>query len=339
MNVLIRTLFPACRLALLWAAAAAVPAWAAPQRSPISTESETAFFWGDFAALEKQNAYYKSPGHITVDGSSELEFFRIGLGLVADSAVAHSEPYLRELEALTRQWTIEHPKSAFAHILYANVLISQAWSYRGGGFAKDVPPLAWKDFNADLVRAATHLKDHADVALTDSYAHVTLLRIGKGLGWEPAQLQAIAQDGIKRNPQDISLYFEVVGTLVPKWGGDSKTLDKYIRQVTESTRDIYGSGMYARLYAYAAELDYGYALFDDSAADWSTMKQAYEDMHARYTDTAQRRNDYALMACLAKDKDTLRSLLKELGDRTDAKFWGANPERTLETCRRWAAET
>jgi hypothetical protein len=68
------------------------------------------------------------------------------------------------------------------------------------------------------------------------------------------------------------------------------------------------------------------------------MKQGYEDMFARYPNSPFHLNRYAYMACLAKDRDTLLKLLKQLGDQIDAKDWGPNPERSLESCRRWATE-
>ena len=314
------------------AAAAATAA-----ESPITTEAVRAFWWGDFDALEKQNTLLKHPGHIAGDGSSDLEMFRIGLGKVLEAGGDNRESYLLELEKLTLQWATAHPASPLAHILYARALVEHGWSYRGAGYAKDVPPQAWEDFHAYLRRAAEYLVNHADVALTDSYAHATLLIVGKGLNWDNKQMTAIAQDGLKRNPEDINLYFEASVTLLPKWGGDARALDKYIRQVAEQTKGIYGMGMYSRLYSYAADNDYGHALFDSSLADWPTMKQGYQDMHARYPSNT-RRNRYAYMACMAKDKNTLNALLDELGPSVEASEWGPNPQRSLEGCRRWAKQ-
>lgn len=325
---------------LAWAMAcgAAVAAPAAAPVSPITTEAEQAFWWGDFAALERQNALLRQPGHIAADGGSDVEMFRVGLNRVIDNHVADREPYLRELEALTLQWATEHPQSALAHVLHADVLVSHAWSYRGNGYAKDVPPQAYEEFQTYLQRAAEYLVAHADVALTDSYAHDTLVRIGMGLGWSAAQQRATAEDGLKRNPEDIGLYFSVLSTMLPKWGGDARSLDKYIRQVTAQTKAVYGTGMYARLYSYAAENQYGHALFEDSGADWPTMKRSYEDMLARFPDSPGRRNRYAYMACLAKDTQTLRSQLEALGPQVDASKWGPNPQRSLEGCQRLAAK-
>jgi hypothetical protein len=307
--------------------------------APLTTETAQAFWKGDFAALEKLNNRLKHGKHFAPDGSSELEFFRLGLRKVPDSVAEHSEPYLRELEALTLQWATEHPKSSLAHILYAEVLVQHAWSYRGGGYAKDVPPEAWADFRTYLQRAVDYLKAHADVALTDSSAHALLIRIGTGLGWDNDTLRVIQQDGLKRNPDDVMLYFGMLTPLLPKWAGDPETLDRYIRDAAKQTQADYGMGMYARLYSAAADLEFGHRLFQDSLVDWPTMKKGYADMQARFPDSPERRNRFAHMACLAKDRPTLVALLAELGPKIDASYWGPNPQRSLESCQRWAKET
>lgn len=320
-------------------ACAAVPDLALGETATLTTETAQAFWTGDFAALEKLNNRLKQGKHFAPDGGSELEYFRLGLGKVPQSVADHNEPYLRELEALTLQWATEHPKSSLAYILHAEVLVQHAWSYRGGGYAKDVPPEAWADFHGYLRRAADYLKAHADVTLTDSSAHALLLRIGTGLGWDDATLRRIQQDGLKRNADDVMLYFDMLTPLLPKWGGDPDTLDRYIRQATKETQADYGMGMYARLYGAAADMDFGHRLFEDSQVDWPTMKKGYEDMQARFPNSPARRNHFAHMACLAKDRATLVALLAELGPTIDASQWGPNPQRSLESCQRWAKES
>jgi hypothetical protein len=311
---------------------------AQPAKSPITAEAEEALWWGDFAALERRYAYFNQPGRFEPDGFSQLHLYRKGFRTVFKNNVDNAEAYLKEVDILTLQWANENPKSALAHILHANALVEHGWSYRGGGYANEVPPEAWKDFRAYLRRAADYLKDHADVALTDSYAHRVLLQIGRGLSWDDAQMAAIAREGLARNPDDLVLYFDMMGNLLPKWGGNAKVLDDYINYVAAETRAQFGLGMYARLYSDAAEDQYGHALFEDSHADWAKMKQGYDDLYARYPNSPSARNRYAYMACLAKDKTTLLKLLGELGSKIETSEWGPNPERSLEGCRRWAAQ-
>jgi hypothetical protein len=328
MTSLIRKLLPSL---LLCAAAAA----GAAEDEPITTQAIQSLWWGDFATLEQQNTVLRQPGHVDRDGSLDLDLFRIGLQRVINNN--QNEEYLRELEKLTLQWTKEHPQSALAHVLYAKVLIAHGWAYRGTGFAKDVPPDAWKDFDSYVRRGTQYLLDHAEVALSDSYGHDTLLTVAKVLHWDDQQIWDIINDGLKRNPEDVGLYFTAVTGLLPKWNGDSRRLDRFIRKATEQTKAQFGTGMYSRLYSLAAEEEFGHTLFQNSHADWPAMKQSYEDMLSRYPSTG-RRNRYAHMACLAKDKATLLAQFDLLGDQLRPDAWGPNGERSLESCQRWARE-
>jgi hypothetical protein len=331
MNNWIRTL-RLCALTLAMALATQVEA---ATEASLSARAWESFWWGDFAALEKQNALLGQPGHISADGNSELGLFRDGLDVVTLSGVADRESYLQELEKLTLQWATERPQSALAHILYARTLAAHGWSYRGTGSAREVPPQALEEFRAYLRLAADYLTKHAAVAMTDSSAHATLLDVGKGLGWDTQQLTAIAQEGLKRNPEDISLYADVMSTLLPQWGGDANKLDRYIRQVAKQTKAEHGMGMYFRLYSAAAEEEYGHALFQETGVDWAMMKQGFQDIQVRYP-SPTRHSRYAYMACLAKDKEALLAALDKLGSAIDIAPWGPNPQRTFDGCVRWA---
>lgn len=304
---------------------------------PVIETALNAFWIGDFAELERQNAEFRKAGHLEPDATQHLELFRRGLTRVFKADMVNVEAYLQEVDRLTLQWANDYPKSALAHILHAKALVTHGWSYRGGAFARDVPPDAWEHFHSYLRRAGEYLNAHADVAFTDSYAHDVLLDVGKGLGWKPEQLIAIADAGLKRNPDDVELMFAVVESLLPKWHGDARVLDSYINHAVQQSRAQYGTGMYARLYSAAADQQYHHALFEDSLADWPRMKQSYEDLFARYPDSPYRLNRYAYMACIAKDRQTLASLLQKIGDAIAIPAWGDNPERGLEACRRLAA--
>jgi hypothetical protein len=168
-----------CTLAAVAWIAAPGPALAA--KAELTTETEQAFWKGDFAALDRKNEVLKHGRHFNPDGSAEIEDFRRGLNSVLTKRVEHSEAYLREMDALTLQWATAHPASSLAHVLHAQALVTHAWSFRGNGFAKEVPPQAWADFRAYLQRAVQYLNAHADVALSDSSAHELLLTIGMGL--------------------------------------------------------------------------------------------------------------------------------------------------------------
>lgn len=51
------------------------------------------------------------------------------------------------------------------------------------------------------------------------------------------------------------------------------------------------------------------------------MKEGYEDILHRYPDSDWLRNMYAGMACRAKDGETYRSIMSELGGRVLPEVW------------------
>lgn len=332
--------FLACA-ALAWLAASGTVHAAAPaekKEPPASQAAIDAFWWGDFAALERQNAGFKKPGSFDDEGRLQLMLYRRGLERIYKGKVSNVESYLSEVDRMTLEWATTHPQSPLAHILHARALLTHGWSYRGGQYARDVPEQAMRDFQKWLTRAVVYLKDHGDVAFKDSYAHLTLLEIGRALGWDRKQMQAIAAQGLEVNPQDTDIYYEIAFGLVPKWGGDPRSLDDYIRQATARTASLYGTGMYALLYSAAGGNQYEHALFTDSYAEWPKIKQGYEDLLARYPASMEKRNRYAWMACMAKDRTTLLTLLDQIGTSIELDGWGENPERSLEMCRRFATQ-
>lgn len=344
-----RTTMPTLRAAQRLLAGAALawlavshPVHAAAQdkedKEPPALQAAMDAFWhGDFAALEQQNAGFRKPGSFDAEGTLQLDHFRRGLDRIYDNKVVNIESYLSEVDRLTLEWATQHPQSPLAHIMHARALVKHGWSYRGGQYARDVPDQAMADFTTWLMRAVVYLKEH-EVAFQDSQAHITLLEIGKALGWDRKQMLAIARQGLAINPQDTGIYYEYAGGLAPKWGGDPRSLDNYIKQSTADTAGLYGTGMYALLYSSAARNQFTHALFDDSFAEWPKVKQGYEDLLARYPASNGKRNRYAWMACMAKDRATLMTLLGQIGTAIDLDQWGENPERSLEMCRRFATQ-
>lgn len=331
-----RAVVAACAMCLL---APGGPAHAEGKvQPPIEAAAENALWIGDFAEVNRQNDYFRQGNRFEADGVSQLAQYRAGLNKVFANSVENVEAYLKNMDALTLQWASQNPKSALAHGLHAQALIKHGWTYRGGAYASEVSPEAMHEFEKYLQQALDYLKGHADVALTDSYAHVQLLEIGMAMSWDKAQMKAIMNDGLKRNPEDTDLYFKMETRLLPKWGGTPRELDDFIRESTERMRPRFGTGMYAFMYMLAADNQFDARLFEDSFADWDKVKQAFDDLDARYPGNNYRLNAYAHMACVAKDKPALLALFGRIGTKINTTAWGKNPEANVELCRRWATQ-
>jgi len=216
-------------------------------------------------------------------------------------------------------------------------LLEHGWSYRGGGYNKQVPPQAWADFDKYVRLAAEYLAAHSDVAFADSRAHQTLINIGRAAGWDRDKLWSLAQAGIKKDPENDGLYLAVLTSLLPKWNGSPAQVDRFIAQVVERTRKERGMELYARLYSAAAAQEFEHRLLSDSGAEWPKMMAGFRDLQARYP-SAWNLNRFAYFACLAQDKPTTLDLLEQIGPKPQLNRWGTNASRTYETCKRWASQ-
>ena len=259
-------------------------------------------------------------------------------GPPADSGPRNAhDPFFGQLEQLTLEWARTNPRSSLAHLLHASALSNHAWSYRGHGMAREVPPQAWKNFETYIQRSIVYLSDHGEVAMGTSSAHANLINLGRAAGWDPDRLWAVAAAGLAKNPEDDRVMEAMLDSVLPKWGGSAVLVDRLVLDLVERTRAAHGEIFYARAYTWAADAEFSHRLFADSAASWPRMKAGFQQLVLKHPEPVNF-NSFARFACQARDKPQLLQLLEGLGDKPILPMWGQNAARTYETCKRWAAE-
>lgn len=321
---------------------AACPAQAFSQKEaedPLAYRAETALWWGDIETLERLYAQARANPTINrYNGRTAVTSVRAGVasGLGYGGLEAS---YYRELELLTRRWVDERPDSVFRRLLHVRVLYARAWHVRGGGYWQTVPAPAREEFAQLIARAEKSIADHAQLLMADTSTHVYLLMVGRSAGWPPVRLRVIADDAIARSTVDeLSIYDELVTSLLPKWGGDLDRLAAFIDDVGRRTQSRLGQQLYAQLWSDTASGIQG-NLFEQSRADWSRIKAGFEQLSSLYTHP-HFRNRLGYLACLAKDYDTLRSVLRHLDEKPHVDAWaggGAAGQQNYEACVAWAS--
>jgi hypothetical protein len=292
----------------------------------------------DFAELERMHAASLQGAPRTPAGYRTLNLVRGGIGRAIEGPDEAATAYHVELDKLTRAWADANRDSPLAQNLHAESLVAHAWHYRGSGYSNTVPPDSWREFKNHAQRAADFLAERRAVASRDSWSHGILLRIGRALDWGPERARAIVREGLALDPQDGSLRFQLLTTLLPKWNGDARMVDHYINSVAAETRARDGMIWYAVLYGAAADDHFSHKLFEDSAAEWSKMKAGFEDLLRRYPGSYNA-NRFAYFACLARDKPTFLEQMSTVGDAPLPGLWGSNGARTVETCRTWGLQS
>jgi hypothetical protein len=326
-----------CAMSL--AALALMPAKAQDRPAPDVVELvETAYRLGDFAELERLYAVYGKAGvRSELTGNPRVSHFWMGIDKINNASLRVTDEYYQQLDVLTKQWSRKYPQSVLAQLLYANALRSHASASRGGGYANTVSPAAWDEFQKYLDLANEQLQKTEALAAEDSSWNRNMLVTGLLLGWDGERLMRILKAGIAKNPDDDDLYFLMEEVLLPKWGGNINLVEHFIAWADKHTRDRRGLEMYARLYAGLSYSELNQTLFTSTNASWTSMKTGFEDRLKRYPHT-DHRNMYAYFACMANDRPSLQKQLELIGDKFNAIFWGANPERTFEACKKLARQ-
>ena len=286
----------------------------------------------NFAELEQMAKTFRAPQARTSSGLWKLTLFYIGLS----RSLRHDkndDQVWSGIEARIRKWQRTYPDSAVAQLAYAEMLINRAWAIRGPGFAGEVQEKNWKPFYDYVEKARAYLEKHKKTASKDPYWYQQMGSIAKYQSWPEDKMEHLVDEGLSKMPQFYPLYFGAIDYYVPKWGGNAHAVEKFARKALERTSSTEGFGMYARVYWYASQTQYGNTLFTDSLVDWPVMKKGIDDVLNKYPDPWNI-NHFAKFACDAKDKKKTAELIAMIKSDLLLEVWGS--QFAFEHCRRWS---
>lgn len=233
-----------------------------------------------------------------------------------------------------KSWQQRFPKSVLAPIAEAYYWHGYAWTVRGHGYSNTVAPEAWDLFAERLRKGEEVLLAAKATSSVSPIWYDAMLRIGLGSRWSREKYKAVFEEAVSKAPGHRSLFYLMLNSLTPRWGGNWEMVDKFIRESAERTKATEGLAYYALLYrqvAYDTEIDF----FGDTKVSWPMIKRGLEDHAARHPDPI---NNYAYagLACKARDKLAAQKALLEIGKNYVPRFWeGSIP---YETCKQWAFE-
>jgi hypothetical protein len=301
----------------------------------ISASTQRAFLQENFSEMNAVSRGYRKEKSRTSSGLWRLTLFYMGIEAAIDAETEGKEREVafRELERKTTKWAREYPNSPAAHIAYSMVLIDHAWAYRGSGYASTVKPESWAPFRRYIAMARENLETHKSVAAIDPKWYETMLTIARAENWDRSRFDSLLTEGLDREPLFYQTYFLALEYLLPKWHGGTREIEAFARDAVKRTSKWDGRGLYARIYWFASQTQFQNGLFTGSLADWSRMKNGFDDVVAKYPD-AWNLNHYAKFACLAHDKVKTRELLKRIESDVVPDAW--SPPALREQCADWA---
>jgi len=308
-------------------------------RQAIMDDALSLFLTEQFVEIDRVAEQYRADDARTGSGVWKLTRFYDGIENVTAGLRGHyGKALIEDVDRRYQRWFAQNPDSVIAQIAYAGLFIDRAWLFRGSGFARDVAPEAWAPFRANLATARRHLMDHKQTASIDPMWYVTMLIIATGEGWSQSEFQALLDEATAAHPYFYEIYFKALEYLLPKWHGDIAMIEEFANYAVERTQDEEGMGMYARIYWYASQTQYGGNLFVDTQVTWRKMAAGIDDVLERYPNQWNI-NNFARFACIAGDRERTLALIARIDDGPILEAWGDSAAgedlMTFRQCRDW----
>lgn len=300
-------------------------------RTEIARAVSALFEAEKFDELDRMAEEFRTRESRTSSGLWKLTLFYRGLYVQHEGKA--NESYFNKVDGLYMKWAAQNPDSTVAHVGHAGNLLNRAWFFRGGGWARDVPEESWKPFFENLEKARLYLLKHKQSTDKDPVWFHNMLAIAKGENWPLDRFLAMVEEGTAKHPYYYEIYFKAIDYLLPKWHGDKAMIEGFAKLAVETTREREGVGMYARIYWYASQVQFGTSLFTDTEIVWNKMSAGIDDVLARYPDQWNI-NNFAHFACLARDKEKATALLARI-DGPPIEYAWANDLINHRLCELW----
>lgn len=304
------------------------------ERAAIARDVSALFEAEKFDELDRMAEEFRTQESRTSSGLWKLTLFYRGLYVQHDGP--RDEAYYDRVARLFQRWAAQNPDSTVAHIGYAGKFITRAWFFRGNGWAHEVPEEAWKPFNEYLEKARLYLMEHKQATDSDPAWFEFMLAIARDQNWPLDRFLALVEEATAKHPNYYKIYFNAIDYLLPKWHGNKAMIEEFAKLAVEKTRDREGVGMYARIYWYASQFQYGTSLFTKTEVVWDRMAAGIDDVLARYPDQWNI-NNFAHFACLARDREKAAALLARIEGDPIKPAW-ANNLATYKVCKTWVQD-
>lgn len=182
-------------------------------------------------------------------------------------------------QALEEWW--QKDKTAFASGIYAYCLYQRGWSKRGGGYSDDVTSGGLLGFT-DYLKKMRQVLDDCDENTENSFIwnYVNYRYYMENCN-SIDELNFYFDKFIHLDPDNLYYYQQHSFRLSPRWYGNSmQDVEDFARYALSQTKDRFGAGVYAVIYALQASLDQNE--FEDSFCDIHLVDQGFEDLYARF---------------------------------------------------------
>jgi rhomboid protease GluP len=240
-----------------------------------------------------------------------------------------------DLEALlgrTADWRRAVRDPLMAELAEAFIFREWAWTARGQSYATEISQQAWALFGHRSQMAAAALESLRTTAQDMPMWHTLSIDVALDISKEKEEIRKIYDQGIQRFPTFQPIHTSMMRVLMPRWIGSHEEVDELITSATQRGNEP-DLALYARLYwrYFLMELD-STNIFVDAKASWTNLDIGFSELTQRHPRSDYLLNAYAVMACVALDRERYREIRPQLDARMSTSAW--SDKYSLSSCDR-----
>lgn len=259
-------------------------------------------------------------------------------GADAGLKYVEQEQGVEAVHKLLTQWKKLKPDSLAEVVVEANYGITAAWEARGSGWASSVRESQWNVFHNEMLHARQALDEAGKITgVFDPQILAVRARIAKGLGPDRDDIKDIVGQAITKCPDYEPIYDNVAELLLPRWYGKPGDVERFAEDMAKKLPPPTGDIIYARIAMMVRGYE-GKDFYKNSAFKYPRLLSAYKTLIKAYPNGASNRRELFFFAALAKDSDTSRQMLAEIGDKWPParieSVWGS--QGRFESYKAWA---
>lgn len=287
------------------------------QRHAMGCLAQQLFMAGDYATLDAtMKRYARNPSDLP-DGGSRFEGMWDGL----DDLLAYGAIPVEDAMRRTVQWRRSVKGSGEPDV--AEALMFRIWAYtaRGYGYASSVNPQAFQLYLSRSAMAAAALQDAKPAAGNDPMWYALSLGVDRDQSVSLDKQRALFDRGVEKFPGYLPLYRQMLTSLMPRWGGSTDAVDRFIRDVATKNGQM-DIVTYTRLYMIYGDLEgEDFNVFVSSNADPIVLRQGMKALIRRYPGSDYIVNSVARFACINNDPPAYRAVRQRLQGHESASAW------------------
>lgn len=294
-----------------------------PFRRRIFASVQKLFNDRNFATLEHVAYRWQNGRERYLDGHWKIQVYFDAFANMKMSTDSQRDHFFESLE----EWKRAYPNSVIPYIIKANALTSYAWEARGTGYAHTVTEEGWRLFGERLALARAELEAVHDRRTTFPQWYLNMQVVALGQGWPRSEYEELFEEAVSTEPNYHFIYVNKARYLQTKWHGKPGEWEAFAKSLIARFPDGRGEEFYTfTVWNMRANVEQvirkdGGRYFEDTDVEWAPCKAGFDRLRKKYPDSIWILNNYAFFAGKAHDRETVRALLMELGDRCDMSLW------------------